>query len=200
MPDPFGWLFNQNLDYFWSYNNQVEPGYKCHPIQFMVDFPRPFGTIEDHLRPYSTFWGHFVPFGTISDILGIYLTILDNVGSLWIALDHLGSFGTIWDNYSLYIYLETSLSTEPNTSQRTALHCTAHSSLHILQLAADFHLCHPNWRKLRPIAQGQWLHCTALHYTALHYTALYCTALLYKTLQCTALQDITVAVMHCTIL
>ena len=38
MPDPFGWRFNKNLDYFRPYKNQVEPGYKGHPIEFMVDF------------------------------------------------------------------------------------------------------------------------------------------------------------------
>ena len=56
MPDPFGCLFSQNLDYFRPYKNQVEPGYKGHPIEFMVDFFKdhlgPFETIEDHLRPY----------------------------------------------------------------------------------------------------------------------------------------------------
>ena len=38
MPDPFGWLFGQNLDYLRPYKNQVESGYKGHPIEFMVDF------------------------------------------------------------------------------------------------------------------------------------------------------------------
>ena len=32
MPDPFGCLFSENLDYFRPYKNQVEPGYKGHPI------------------------------------------------------------------------------------------------------------------------------------------------------------------------
>ena len=55
MPDPFGRLLSQNLDYFRPYKNQIEPGYKGHPIEFMVHFLDhlgPFGTIEDHLRLY----------------------------------------------------------------------------------------------------------------------------------------------------
>ena len=55
MPDPFGGLFSQNFDYFRSYKNQVEPGYKGNFIEFMVyvlDHLGPFGTVEDHLRPY----------------------------------------------------------------------------------------------------------------------------------------------------
>ena len=55
MPDPFGWLFIPNLDYFKPYKNQVKPGYKAHPIEFMVDFLdhlEPFDNIEDHLRQY----------------------------------------------------------------------------------------------------------------------------------------------------
>ena len=47
MPDPFG-LFSQSLDYFKPYKNQVEPGYKGHPIEFIVDFLRPFRTIWDY--------------------------------------------------------------------------------------------------------------------------------------------------------
>ena len=35
MPDPFGWLFSQHSDYFRTYKNQVEPGYKGHPIELM---------------------------------------------------------------------------------------------------------------------------------------------------------------------
>ena len=38
MPDPFRRLFSQNFDYFRTYKNHVEPGYKGHPIEFMVDF------------------------------------------------------------------------------------------------------------------------------------------------------------------
>ena len=55
MPEPFGGLFDHCLDYFRPYKNQVEPVYKGHPIEFMVnclDHLGPFGTIEDHLRPY----------------------------------------------------------------------------------------------------------------------------------------------------
>ena len=37
MPDPFGWLFSDNLDYFKPYKNQFKPGYKGHPIELMVD-------------------------------------------------------------------------------------------------------------------------------------------------------------------
>ena len=51
MPDPIGWLFNQNLDYFRPYKNQDEPSYKGHPMEFMVDFIDhlgPFRTIKDH--------------------------------------------------------------------------------------------------------------------------------------------------------
>ena len=48
MQDPFGGLFSQNFDYFRPYKNQVEPGYKDHPIEFMVNFCRPFRTIWDH--------------------------------------------------------------------------------------------------------------------------------------------------------
>ena len=54
MPDPFGWLFSPNLDYFRPYKNQIEPGYTGKPIEFMVDFLDhlgPFVAIEDHLRP-----------------------------------------------------------------------------------------------------------------------------------------------------
>ena len=50
MPDPFGLLLSKNLDYFRPYKNQVEPGYKGHPIKFMVnslDHLGPFGTIEN---------------------------------------------------------------------------------------------------------------------------------------------------------
>ena len=54
MPDPFEELFSQNLDYFRPYKNQVEPGYKGHPIELMVDFFRPFRTIWDHWRPFKT--------------------------------------------------------------------------------------------------------------------------------------------------
>ena len=56
MPDPFGWPFSQNSDYFRPYKNQVEPGHKEHPIEFMVillDHLGPFGTIEDNFRPYN---------------------------------------------------------------------------------------------------------------------------------------------------
>ena len=43
------WMnFSQNLDYFRPYKNQVEPGYKGHPIEFMVDFFRPVINIWDH--------------------------------------------------------------------------------------------------------------------------------------------------------
>ena len=52
MPDPFECVFSQNLDDFKHYKNQVELGYKGHPIEFMVDFFRPFRIIENHLRPY----------------------------------------------------------------------------------------------------------------------------------------------------
>ena len=56
MPDLFGYFFCcQNLDYFRPYKNQFKPGYKGHPIEFMVtllDHLGPFGSIEDHLRPY----------------------------------------------------------------------------------------------------------------------------------------------------
>ena len=38
MPDPFEWLFSQNLDNFRAYKTQIEPGYKGHPIEFMVYF------------------------------------------------------------------------------------------------------------------------------------------------------------------
>ena len=38
MPDPFGWLSSKNLDYFRPYKNHVEPGYKGHPIEFIVVF------------------------------------------------------------------------------------------------------------------------------------------------------------------
>ena len=38
MPDPFGWLFSNFFDYFRPYKNQVEPGYKGNPIEFMVFF------------------------------------------------------------------------------------------------------------------------------------------------------------------
>ena len=38
MPDPFGGFFIQNFDYFRPYKNPVTPGYKGHPIEFMVDF------------------------------------------------------------------------------------------------------------------------------------------------------------------
>ena len=37
MPDPFGWLFSDDLDYFKPYKNQFKPGYKGHPIELMVD-------------------------------------------------------------------------------------------------------------------------------------------------------------------
>ena len=36
MPDPFGCFLSQNLDYFRPYKNRVKPGYKYHPIEFMV--------------------------------------------------------------------------------------------------------------------------------------------------------------------
>ena len=38
MPDPFGWLFSENLDYFRPYKKQVETGCKGYPIQFIVNF------------------------------------------------------------------------------------------------------------------------------------------------------------------
>ena len=38
VPDPIGWLFGQNLDYFRPYKNQVEPGCKDYPIEFIVNF------------------------------------------------------------------------------------------------------------------------------------------------------------------
>ena len=40
--------FGQNLDYFRPYKNQVEPGCKGYPIEFMVNFCKPFRTIWDH--------------------------------------------------------------------------------------------------------------------------------------------------------
>ena len=42
-------FLSQNLDYFRPYKTQVEPGYKGHPMEFMVDFLDrlgPFGNIE----------------------------------------------------------------------------------------------------------------------------------------------------------
>ena len=47
MPDPFGLLFCQTLDHFRPYKNQVEPGYKGNLFEFMVNFLKPFRTIED---------------------------------------------------------------------------------------------------------------------------------------------------------
>ena len=38
VPDPIGWLFGQNLDFFRPYKNQVEPGCKGYPIEFIVNF------------------------------------------------------------------------------------------------------------------------------------------------------------------
>ena len=38
-----------------EHKNQVEPGFKGHPLAFMVvllDHLGPFKTVEDHLRPY----------------------------------------------------------------------------------------------------------------------------------------------------
>ena len=58
MPDPFACFFSQNFDYVRPYKNHVKPGYKGHPIEFMVDFLDhlgPLGNIEDHLRPHWTF-------------------------------------------------------------------------------------------------------------------------------------------------
>ena len=37
MLGPFEWPFSPNLDNFKPYKNQVEPGYKGHPIEFMVN-------------------------------------------------------------------------------------------------------------------------------------------------------------------
>ena len=65
MPDPFGWLLSQNLYYFRQYKSQVEPGYKGHPIEFMVDFLRPIRTILDHWRPYNTILNIVGPFLTL---------------------------------------------------------------------------------------------------------------------------------------
>ena len=65
MPDPFGWLFSQNLDYFRPYNNQVEPGYNDHPIEFIVSFFRPVRTIWDHWRPLKTILNFLGPFYTL---------------------------------------------------------------------------------------------------------------------------------------
>ena len=62
MPDPFGWFFIQNLDYFRPYKNQVKPSYKGNLIEFMVDFLdnlEPIWNIEDHLGPILTFLDHF---------------------------------------------------------------------------------------------------------------------------------------------
>ena len=91
MRDPFGWLFSQNWDYFRPYENQVEPGYKGHPIKFMVNFLDRLGsfwTIEDHVRPYWTFWDHFYPLKT-------FQTFWDHIWPFlpcWIIVD---SFGLI---------------------------------------------------------------------------------------------------------
>ena len=38
VPDPIGWLFGKNVDYFRPYKNQVEPGCKGYPIEFIVNF------------------------------------------------------------------------------------------------------------------------------------------------------------------
>ena len=55
------WLCQTYLDDFlvkiWTildhiYKNQVEYGYKDHPIEFMVDHLGPFGNIKDHLIEY----------------------------------------------------------------------------------------------------------------------------------------------------
>ena len=63
MPDPFEWLYSENLDYSRPFKNQVETGYKGHPIKFMVIFffdnLGPFGIIEEYSGPYWTFWDHF---------------------------------------------------------------------------------------------------------------------------------------------
>ena len=64
MPDPFGRLFSQNLDYLRPYKNQVEPGFKGHPIEFMVNFFRPFSNIWDHRRPFKTILNILGPFFT----------------------------------------------------------------------------------------------------------------------------------------
>ena len=68
MPDPFAWFFSQNFDYVRPYKNQVKPGYKGHPIEFMVDFFRPFRTI----------WEQWRPFKTTLDILGPFFTLYDH--------------------------------------------------------------------------------------------------------------------------
>ena len=44
--------------------NQVEPGYKGHPIEFMVYYFRPFRTIWDHLGPFKTILNLLGPFYT----------------------------------------------------------------------------------------------------------------------------------------
>ena len=38
MLNPFGWFVGQNLDYVRPYKNQVKPGYKGNPIEFIVHF------------------------------------------------------------------------------------------------------------------------------------------------------------------
>ena len=46
--EQFGAIFSQNLDYLRPYKNQVEPGSKGHPMEFMVNFLRPFRTIWEN--------------------------------------------------------------------------------------------------------------------------------------------------------
>ena len=74
MPDPLGWLFSQDLDYFRPYKNQVETDYKGYPIEFMVNFFRPFRTIwtiEDNYRPYWKLWDHFSKYRPSRPMLSI---------------------------------------------------------------------------------------------------------------------------------
>ena len=68
------------------YKNRVEPGYKGHPIEFLVYYFRPFRTIWDHLRPLKTKLNLLGPFYNYLEIFGPFLpfgTNLDDLEPIW---------------------------------------------------------------------------------------------------------------------
>ena len=87
MPNPFGWLFSQHFDYFRLYKSQVDPGLKDHPIEFMVDFFRPFGIIWDNWRAFKTI---LKILGQFFYPLGPFRTFWDYIWPFWTMFNHCG--------------------------------------------------------------------------------------------------------------
>ena len=78
-----------------------KPGFKGHPIEFMILLDPYFGPLWTHLNqfePIKTQLSHLVPFGKVLtnlDPFGPILTYLDLFGQIWC---HLEQFKVLWNN------------------------------------------------------------------------------------------------------